>query len=77
MVVIYLFYFMYKMVIVMVLVKLELLYIIYVDSICIILEEKNLEVLKIICFYIEGFVVLGLVGKQIFFLGDLVVIFFG
>uniref|UniRef100_UPI002FD86D11 HAD hydrolase family protein n=1 Tax=Enterococcus lactis TaxID=357441 RepID=UPI002FD86D11 len=53
--------------------KLELLHITYVDSIRTILEEKNLEVLKIICFHTEGPAVLGPVGKQISLLGDLAV----
>lgn len=63
----------YKMAIAMASAKLELLHITYVDSIRAILEEKNLEVLKIICFHTEGPAVLGPVGKQISLLGDLAV----
>lgn len=63
----------YKMAIAMASAKLELLHITYVDSIRTILEEKNLEVLKIICFHTEGPAVLGPVGKQISLLGDLAV----
>lgn len=63
----------YKMAIAMASANLELLHINYVDSIRDLLADEKLEVLKIICFHIEGPQVLGPVGKEISQLGDLAV----
>ncbi|MGM9903410.1 MAG: Cof-type HAD-IIB family hydrolase [Enterococcus sp.] len=63
----------YKMAIAMASANLELLHITYIDSIRDLLKDESLEVLKIICFHMEGAHILGPVGKEISDLGDLAV----
>ncbi|EOL42327.1 cof-like hydrolase [Enterococcus phoeniculicola] len=63
----------YKMAIAMAAANLELLHIEYVDSIRELLVDNKLEVLKIICFHMEGPQVLGPVATEIDALGDLAV----
>lgn len=63
----------YKMAITMASANLKLLSINYVKSIREVLEDEDLEVLKIICFSIKGPKVLGPVGKKVDALGNVVV----
>ncbi|MEY8446261.1 Cof-type HAD-IIB family hydrolase [Enterococcus ratti] len=63
----------YKMAIAMASANLELLHINYVENIRELLQDKTLEVLKVICFHIEGPRILGPVSKAISQLGNLAV----